>query len=670
MVTVSIVLWLFVRLVTEFIAADYNHVPNQSQASALVLAAKMDRHNILSTLLDLGARATQQDCFGRTPLFYAARNGNVSALTSLLKKRLPSNDGSLHEAARELHPDAVNMLVAAGHDIDYPSLKHGGRNPLCELCLGCRGSDNPVALHDTLLECMAAKVDPLRKFRGKSALFCAIDNQDPVIVVSKFIEVCLWKYPNDPSLVFEKGILSYSATMYIKKGICNQPERIALGILGVLQDASMEDRYYAREREQQPRDAVGMPQRIADLDHKNWIRSSRLEEEREDHKQRLRREMEEMHQRDQLISKRHHLTMEQREDLARQTSNHNADAHWQGMQFRSLQQDQSMRFRDQQLSFDTDEMAATYRLKQALDEQARNAQLKHDNQATKQKLGFLGEEQNLRLDGAQAQQTLKLGGMSAENTLKNDQETAELRFKSERSMIDRGDLDHRLQHSSDLNANNVTTLHRLEDLARDSQQRKTDLEAQSRQDQLRYQESSDDRRLLTDRTLNQQHQENEANTLRNQSTFHRLEANALRNTHAILDTERDNRLQFHAETDRQRLNTLRNQGLIQNDTLQERGQIENNTLETRYGLVQDERENQLLHSAVMGEMRVEHERDIGLQRLGNQQAANQLNRNRLVDNYLAQRASGNNQLHPHNLMLDGRGNWGYGPVRGGQKRLQ
>ena len=598
----------------------------------MVLAAKMDRHYILSTLLDLGAQVAQQDCFNRTALFYAGRNGNISALTSLLKRKQPPNDGSLHEAARELHPDAVKMLVAAGHDIDYPSLKHGGRNPLCELCLGCKGSDDPVALHDTLLECMAAKATPLQKFKGKSALFFAIDNQDPLIIVSKLIEVCLWKYRNDPSLVFEHRDLYYSPTMYIKKGISNQPEKAALRILELLQDASMEDRYYAKERMQQPQDAVGMPQRIADLDHKKWILSNRREEQQEDHQQRLQRNLEEVHQRDRLSSNRHLQTMEQREDLARQTIDHNFDTHLQGMQFRSLQQDQTIRYRDQLLNSQTDEMAATHRLQQSFDQQARDAEIQYDTQATQQKLGFLSEEQSRRLDGAQAQQQLKLGGIAAENRLKNEQETSDLIYRSARSKIDEHD----------------------------------------RQEQLQYQEANDDRRLRTEGSMNQYRQENNDNTIRTQTELRQIEGNAMQQQHAMLENNRENQTRFNATNDRQRLDTLKNQGIIQNNNIQERGQIENNALRDRHQLVQDDRGNELEHTADMGirrivneglvgQMRIQNEAGIGEQRLRNelqfgharlinegtlgqqrlvnQQAANQLNRNRLVDNFRAQAAS-------------------------------
>lgn len=97
-------------------------------------------------------------------------------MNSLLKKKPPLNDGSLHEAARELHSEAVKILVAAGHDVNFPSLKHGGRTALCELCYECRGSKDLLALQSTLQECMAAKASPLRKCRGRTALFFAIEN--------------------------------------------------------------------------------------------------------------------------------------------------------------------------------------------------------------------------------------------------------------------------------------------------------------------------------------------------------------------------------------------------------------------------------------------------------------------------------------------------------------
>jgi hypothetical protein len=190
----------------------------------------MNRPYVLSRLIDLGARVGQKDFLDRTPLFYASRRGNLPAITSLLKKKPILNDGSLHEATRELH-SAVKMLVAAGHSADFPSLRHEGRTPLGELCYSSNGAENHSELHNTLSKLQVTKLAPLKKCRGRTALFLALENSNPVPVVARLIEVCLWKDLNDPSNVFEQGDYFYSATMYIKKGISRQPENVALEIL-------------------------------------------------------------------------------------------------------------------------------------------------------------------------------------------------------------------------------------------------------------------------------------------------------------------------------------------------------------------------------------------------------------------------------------------------------
>lgn len=270
-----------------------------------MLAAVNGPFSIVSTLIDRGASVIQKDARDRTPLCYAARNGDVSSLKSILKKHPPRNDRSLHEAARELHADAVKLLVKAGHDIHFPSSKHGGRSPLCELCYACRPSKDSVGLQETISALAAAKAESLRICRDRTALFMAMENANPGPVVIALIEVSLWRDLNDSQNVYEEGDYFYSPTMYIKKGVAKQPEVTAKEILEKLHDFSANDRYYAKERMQQPRDAVGMPQRILDLDHKKWIRCSILEEE-EDFKRKLKRADQETANR-QLLSQRQHL---------------------------------------------------------------------------------------------------------------------------------------------------------------------------------------------------------------------------------------------------------------------------------------------------------------------------------------------------------------------------
>ncbi|KAF2825233.1 hypothetical protein CC86DRAFT_456469 [Ophiobolus disseminans] len=561
--------------------ADHNYVPSESQASAVILAAKLDRRHILTKLIDLKAELAQTDCYDRTPLFYAGRNGNTSAITSLLRKKPPVNDGSLHEAARELHPRAVKLLATKGHDVDFPSLKHNGRNALCELAFRCHASQDSVRLHDTLCALREAKSNPLRKYRGKTPLFYAMDNPDPVPMVSKIIEVCLWQDLNDASNVFEKDDHSYSATMYIKKGLYEQSERHAYDILQVLEDASAQDRYYAKERMRQPFDAVGMPQHIANLDRKKWIRSSRLEEDEEDHRRRLRRDAEEMAHRDQLNSSRHLLTMEQREDLALQETLHKSDNHWQGLQFRSMSHAQTMRYKDEQIDYRLDDEAVSHRLKGGIDDQARNAQLRHEFQTKAQRLTFQEQEQDLGFVGAQVKQQLRLEGVSSENALKTDQAMRDLQLRAVRSTMDQADMDLKLRHVVDINADKVFTQDRMEDIARDSQQRKLTLDQTGRQAQLEYQGASDNRKLMTEGQLNQYRQDNNNESIRTRNALIEVDREAMYMKNEMMQADRNNKMAFTRESDHQKLNTLRNQGYIANRTFDDHGAIERSHLAQR-----------------------------------------------------------------------------------------
>lgn len=572
----------------------------------------------MSTLLDRGARAEQIDCFDHSPLFYAGRNGNLSAITSLLKKYPPTNDGSLHEAARELHSDAVKLLVAAGHEINYPSLKHAGRSPLCELCYKCRAAINPVGLQNTLSTIMGAKATPLRKYRGKTPLFFAMENEDPVPVVLKLIAVSLWQDLNDPANVIEEDSHFYSPTMYIKKGLCPQSESKSLEVLTVLEDASAEDRFYAKERMRQPEDAIGMPQRIADLDRKKWIRSSRLEEEQEDHQRKLRREMEEMAQRDNLTTQRHLLTMEHREDVALQTTNITSDSRWQDLQFRSIEHAQASRYKDDLLDHRLDEVAGTHRLKSQVDQQVRGTLLQHETQAIEQKLGYLGEEQDLKFEGARVQQHLRLEGMSTENSLKGEALSQDLWFKEARGDVDRADMGFRLQHTVDMNSDRISMQERLEGVARSSQQRKNVLDQESQQSQLGFQTASEDRKLMTENSMNQYRRSNNDDTIRTRDTLGQIETKTMQDKHQLQEHDRQNQIRFNTASDLQKLGTLTETGRITNDTLYQKGRIENDSLRGKNELMHQNRNNELQHTADMGYQRTENERSLGQQRYTNE----------------------------------------------------
>jgi hypothetical protein len=593
------------------------------------MAASLDRPFILSRLIDLGARVGQKDCFDHTPLFYASGNGSTTAITSLLKRKPMLNDGSLHEAARELHSEAVKMLVAAGHGVNFPSLKHEGRTPLGELCYRCSGTENLIGLHETISELEVAKADPLKKCGGRTALFLALSNPNPIAVVEKLIEVSLWKVLNDPSNVFEQNDYTYSATMYIKKGLSRQPEMVTNEILKLLQHLDVEDRYYAKERMQQPKDAVGMPQRIADSDHKKWIRSNRIEDEHEDHKWRLRRTMEEMSQTDQLNTRRHLLAMEQVEDMSRQAIDHKFDAHLQSSQFRSLDHAQSMKYKDQRMIQQLDETAASTRLKSGFDDSNRSTLLQFEGQFGHQKLSILNQEQDVRLGGAQSQQQLKLKGMSAEGAIKDERAIKDLQFRAANDALEEGELNMKLNHAQSMNADRVFTQDRIEDIARNSQQRKNELDQNGKMAQLEFQQSSDNAKLefqqssdnvrvRTEGAMNEHRQINNNNMIKTRSALSQIDRATTRDKYEWTETDRQRQIHFNATSDRQRLNTLQRQGQIQNNNLFEKAHIENTAAREKNSIVQDNRNGELQHTQSMGYQRVQNEEVLGRKRIENE----------------------------------------------------
>jgi hypothetical protein len=600
------IIYLRSYIYANSILAQVNFISEQARASALMLAAGKGRASVVSTLIDHGASVIQKDARNRTPLCYAARNGDVSALESILKKKPPRNDGSLHEAARELHADAVKLLVKSGHDIHFPSSKHGGRSPLCELCCACRGSKDPVGLQETLTALAAAKAEPLRKCRGRTALFMAMENANPGPVVTALIEACLWRDLNDPQNVYEEGDHFYSPTMYIKKGIIRQPEAIAKDILEKLNDFSATDRYYAKERMQQPRDAVGMPQRILDLDHKKWIRSSRLEEEEEDFERKLKRADQEMANR-QLLSQRQHLMlMEQRENLGQQQSAHTLDTHLLSMNLRDREHGLGLVHQEEVYDRRLGEMAAANTMKlnieaaqhvtkSGMQQQSREAQLDYEGRTQKQKLGYLGEEQGMRYSGLEAQQQLKLQGISKELEFKQQQQADELRFRESRSGVDRADLDHKLQHTSAMNMGRVELNRELGDIEFSTRQNKNMLEDRNRQSQLEYQERTDERKIYTQDAMNQHEFARNQNSIETRRTQGQIDMDTRTGLSQIEQDTMYNKFQM---TQQDRGHKLDMEDLM--------GQVQNQNLADKFLLTQQDRGHQLQTEEVKGQIQLQN----------------------------------------------------------------
>jgi ankyrin repeat protein len=112
--------------------------PQEVLDEALVWAAKSDRVDAISALVELGARV-DADPYRGTALTWAAANGRVAAIRRLLALGADPNAGgtfggpdhgqgvtALQLAAQCGHQDAVDVLLAAGADPGLEDELHGG----------------------------------------------------------------------------------------------------------------------------------------------------------------------------------------------------------------------------------------------------------------------------------------------------------------------------------------------------------------------------------------------------------------------------------------------------------------------------------------------------------------------------------------------------------------
>ena len=344
---------------------DVNYTSPISGATPLILAAKYGRGDVVAKLVLSNARVSARDNFGRSALFYASRIGNVDAIKALAKAKARVNDGSLQEAARMLHSEAVQLLVKAGHSPNYPSsdLYHDGRDSLQELALMSRPSTSQVTqLEDTIKSLVSSKdkeekVELLRDPHipgQKNALFLALDNQGDScwLVCRALLDVVMWKYINNEASVYceldpETGTkLFVSPTMYIKLGWSYGPEKPKGELLRLLYRMRCQDRFYGEYGREQPQDAVGMPDDIAKAELKRKENEQKLIQQEENHQRAIirkeneaevQREMERLHHEEKLM---HQREMEEQKRQQAEFSHiqkkiHAADSHGQKLEMQA-----------------------------------------------------------------------------------------------------------------------------------------------------------------------------------------------------------------------------------------------------------------------------------------------------------------------------------------------
>lgn len=292
--------------------AKVNFESRLSKTTPLMLAVQQRRPDLVRSLLLAGAEVDVADITGNTPLTMATRIGGdlgTTMMSSILAADPSKNDGSLHNAARELNLDALKVLIEFGHDVDFPSPLHDGRSALGEVCLHAADTGEMTAAKEKTMEKVMAYLteqgtDLGLLANGKSALLLALASSDPLPTTRALLKVGMWKSINRPFNNYDDGTYTYSPTMYTKYVLPASDAKEQL--LALLKANRAHDVYYANDGPQ-PDGAVGLPDELLVAQRQRNARLERIQSEAEDHKRALAQTKELARIQDQIYKDRAHI---------------------------------------------------------------------------------------------------------------------------------------------------------------------------------------------------------------------------------------------------------------------------------------------------------------------------------------------------------------------------
>ncbi|KAF4494159.1 ankyrin repeat containing [Fusarium agapanthi] len=283
--------------------ANVDYIAPKSKLTALMLAAKAQRHDIVGLLLKANANPLNRDYNEDTALLFASRAGDLASVKSLIKAKSSTDDGSLHEASRHLHHEVVAALLKGKHNANYPShtKRHNGRTAIQELASRVQDMGDMLRLERTIRTLVESKADlllPHIPSGRKNSLFLALENPQPVSVTRALIKVAMWAQINHPDNVYiqhmESGTKWYfSPTMYLMSSCFTGGHLYVEELRTMLYMAQCQDRKFpeygpAEGHQLLPEDVVGAPQHILDKNAKRLVDKELREKREQDHQTKLR----------------------------------------------------------------------------------------------------------------------------------------------------------------------------------------------------------------------------------------------------------------------------------------------------------------------------------------------------------------------------------------------
>jgi len=208
-----------------------------------------------------------------TPLLLAYQNGNLSTMKALLKAECEPDDGTLHDAARRLDVQVIELLLEHDHDPNRPSPEHEGRTALAELVYHAPVYANRKS--DKNLERDAKKAIKLMAKEGartniqtktvddsdKSLLLLALDSENPLVMTKALLDADQWKFVNEDFNLYNDGVYTYSPAMYVEKGIWAGDPAQVRSVLSLLKSFQVKRRFWKNQGDQ-PEDMLHAPPEI------------------------------------------------------------------------------------------------------------------------------------------------------------------------------------------------------------------------------------------------------------------------------------------------------------------------------------------------------------------------------------------------------------------------
>lgn len=253
-----------------------------------MIAIRTRRQDVARLLLLAGAEVDVTDALRNSPLSMASAIGGdlaVAMMSNLLAAGASKNDGSLHNAARELNIQAMRVLVEYGHDPDFPSPIHGGRSALAELCLHTTDSAQMTPSKEKAMEraiefLLQSGTDITIQSEGKSILLLALESADPLTITRVLLRAALWKDINKPFNQYNDGKYTMGPTMYVERVLPDSDNKAEL--LRLLRSNRCIDVYYANSGPQ-PLDSVGVPSHIQRDEQERRARLDRVQRDNAEH---------------------------------------------------------------------------------------------------------------------------------------------------------------------------------------------------------------------------------------------------------------------------------------------------------------------------------------------------------------------------------------------------